>query len=254
MDGDRSETARRAEAGAEALAAPEAWPGRRGFAAGVVAALPILLAVGPFGFIFGVVASGMGLDLAATMAMTATVVAGASQLAALQLLAEDAPAVIAILAGAVVNLRFAMYSAAMAIELGRVPLPWRAAASLILHDQTYALTVRRRQLRPQESQMQRLGFYFGIAAATWTLWCAGTFLGATVGGRIAAGLDLGFIVPVTFIAVCAPMIRGREATGAALVAAGVALAADGLPYGLGLLVGAGAGIAAGLALSAGARR
>jgi len=225
------------------------WPGRRGFGAGVVAALPILLAVGPFGMIFGVVADGMGLDLAQTMVMTATVIAGASQLAALQLLAEGAPALIAILAGAVVNLRFAMYSAAMALELGRVPLGWRAVASLILHDQTYALTVRRRQRHPHESQMQRLGFYFGIALSTWTVWCTGTFLGATLGERIGQEVDLAFIVPVTFIAVCAPMIRGGANIVAALVAAMVALAADGLPYGLGLLAGAGAGIAAGVAMS-----
>ncbi|MCP6275092.1 twin-arginine translocation signal domain-containing protein, partial [Klebsiella pneumoniae] len=53
-------------------------PTRRGFLAGCWAAVPVLLAVAPFGLIFGTIASEAGLDLVQTMAFTSLVVAGAS--------------------------------------------------------------------------------------------------------------------------------------------------------------------------------
>jgi 4-azaleucine resistance transporter AzlC len=224
-------------------------PGLRGLRAGLIAALPVLLAVGPFGLIFGIIATEAGLDLAQTMAMTVTVIAGASQLAALQLLSEDAPALVAILTGAVVNLRMAMYSASLAVWWEGAPMRWRALAAPLLHDQSFALSIARYRLRPQETLADKLGFYFGVGLLTCSVWITTTWIGATVGGSIAERIDLGFIVPVTFIAVAAPMIRGRANVIAALVAAVLALLLMGLPYGLGLLVAATGGIVTGMVLS-----
>lgn len=229
-----------------AAAAARAAIGRRGFRAGLVAALPVLLAVGPFGLIFGVVATEAGLDLAQTLAMTALVIAGASQLATLQLLSDGAPVLVAVATGAVVNLRMAMYSASLALHWQGTPLSLRALAAIVLHDQSYALSVGRYQRRPEEPLADRVGFYFGVGLLTSTVWIAMTLVGATVGKGISDTVDLRFIVPVTFIALVAPMLRGRATLLAAAVAAAVAVALSGLPYGLGLVAGAGAGIAAGL--------
>lgn len=226
--------------------------GRRGFRAGLVATLPVLLAVGPFGMIFGAVAREAGLDLAQTMAMTATVIAGASQLAALQLLLDDAPALVAILTGAVVNMRMAMYSASLATWWTEVPLGRRLLAAAVLHDQSYALSVARYAQR-EESIADRVGYYLAVGGLTASVWIAMTWVGATLGGRLAGTVDLSFMVPVTFIAVTAPMLRGRANLVAAGVAAAVAVAFAGLPYGLGLMVGAVAGLGTGLVLTRGGR-
>jgi predicted branched-subunit amino acid permease len=223
-------------------------PTRRGIARGAVACLPLLLAVVPFGVIFGVVAAKVGLDLVQTMAMTATVIAGASQLAALQILADGGPALLAILAGAVVNLRFAMYSASLAVELGRAPLAWRAIGAVALHDQAYALTVSRARARPSEGAEDRMGFFLGVGFTTVFAWTCATLAGATLGGRITEEVDLAFMVPVAFLSIVAPMIRGRANVIAAAVSASVALALHWLPFGLGLMAGAAAGIAAGMAV------
>lgn len=236
--------------GTRAEDGPAAGPaiGRRGLRAGLVATLPVLIAVAPFGLIFGVVARESGLDLVQTMAMTALVIAGASQLAALQLLADGAPALVAVLAGLVVNLRMAMYSASLALHLGRAPLAIRALAALTLHDQAYALSLARYHRRPGEPLADRLGFYFGVGALTSSVWIAMSLVGATLGRALPAGVDLGFVVPVAFIAIMAPMLRGRTAFAVAGVAAAVSVGLAGLPFALGLLVGAAAGIAAGFAL------
>jgi predicted branched-subunit amino acid permease len=221
--------------------------GRRGFRAGLLATLPVLLAVGPFGLIFGVVASEAGLDIPQTLAMTALVIAGASQLATLQLLADGAPVFIAVATGAVVNLRMAMYSASLAVHWQGTPLTLRALAACVLHDQSYALSVARYQRRPDEPLSDRVGFYLGVGGLTATVWIAMTLVGATAGRSISGTVDLGFIVPVTFIALVAPMLKGRATLLAAAAAAATSVAFAWLPYGLGLLAGAAAGIAAGLA-------
>lgn len=219
---------------------------RRGLSAGLIATLPVLLGVAPFGLVFGVVATETGLDLAQTMAMTAAVIAGASQLAALQLLSDGAPAVLAVLAGAVVNLRMAMYSAAL--------LPWwqgvgrstRALVALVLHDHSFALSVGAYRARPEMGLPERLGFFLAVGGLTSSVWIAATWLGAVHGAAVLDGLDIGFVIPVTFMAITAPMLHGRPALLAAAVAAGLGVLMADLPYGTGLLVAAAGGIGAGL--------
>ncbi|HUS55141.1 MAG TPA: AzlC family ABC transporter permease [Thermohalobaculum sp.] len=218
---------------------------RHGFGAGLLAALPVLLAVAPFGLIFGILAVEAGLEITQTMAMSSVVIAGASQLAALQLLTEHAPALIAILTGAVVNLRMAMYSASIAVHWQSTPMHWRMLAAIVLTDQSYALSIQRYRRHPGESLGDRLGFFFGVGSLTCCVWILATYLGATLGNRIPPGWGLDFVVPITFIAIVAPMLRGRANLLAAAVAATLAVLLSGLPYGMGLLVAAAAGIEAG---------
>lgn len=227
-------------------AAGRVAPSRRGFRAGAWAAVPVLLAVGPFGFIFGALATEAGLDPLETMAMTAIVTAGASQLAALQLMVDEAPALIAVLTGTVVNLRMAMYSASISLHWRGVPMLWRVPAAYFLHDQSYALSLRRYRERPGEPLADRLGFYFGAGTITVSTWICGSWLGVVAGRMIPPEWGLGFAVPVTFLAVVAPLIRGRANIAAAGVAVLAALALHGLPYGFGLLLAAALGIAAGM--------
>ena len=58
-------------------------------------------------------------------------------------------------------------------------------------------------------------------------------------------LPLRFAVPLTFLALLVPAIRTRAHATAAVVGGSVATAGVGIPYNLGLLVGALLGVAAG---------
>lgn len=238
----------------QCVASPPVAPSRRGFRAGSWAAVPVLLAVAPFGFIFGALATEAGLDPVEAMAMISIVIAGASQIAALQLLMDDAPALVAVFTGAVVNLRMAMYSASLALHWRGAPMLWRVPAAYFLHDQAYALSLRRYRERPDEPLADRLGFYFGVGVTTVAVWIGASFLGVMAGRLVPPEWGLGFAVPVTFIALLAPMVRGRANIVAALVAGVVALILSGLPYGFGLLIAAGLGITAGMATLHLARR
>lgn len=81
-----------------------------------------------------------------------------------------------------------------------------------------------------------------------------TALGVAFGGVVPAGLELSFAVPLIFLALLAPAVTDRASVTAAAVAGLVALAGDGLPYELGLLAGALAGVVAALAVERGAER
>ena len=99
------------------------------------------LIVAPFGLLFGVVATEAGFSIYQTMIMTAFVVAGSSQFTALTLLHDDAPTFIILATSLAVNLRMAMYSAALVPHLGRAPLGTRALFAYFLVDQSYATSI-----------------------------------------------------------------------------------------------------------------
>ena len=80
---------------------------------GVRHGLPFLIVVMPFAALFGVLATEAGMALPETLGFSVLIIAGAAQFAALQQMIEGAPLVIVILTALAVNLRMAMYSAAL---------------------------------------------------------------------------------------------------------------------------------------------
>jgi 4-azaleucine resistance transporter AzlC len=207
--------------------------------------VPMVLAVGPFGAVAGLAAVASGLEISEAVALSALVNAGSSQLAALQLLSQGAPLLVILATTLVVNLRFLMYSMAIAPYLEGVPKRWRLAMSHVLVDQTFAFATRRYTERPAAGH--RVAYFLGLGVPLLLSWLAGNVAGAALGAQVPAGWSLEFAIPLTFLALLMPAVKDRAAAWAALVAGAVALLGLGLPYNLGLIVAALAGIAAGLA-------
>lgn len=205
------------------------------FRNGAVDALPIQLATTPFGLIFGAVAVKAGLDITQTLGMTSIVVAGMAQLAAIQLMAEAAPVWLAILTGAVINLRLAMYSASIAPCWPGATLRQRALAAFLLHDHAYAISIRRYAERPGETTAQRLAYFHGVGWTTLAFWFAGCFAGLALGARLPEAWRLDYAVPVTFVALVAPLLRSAPHMAAAGAASVAAVALGFLPLNLGLV-------------------
>ncbi|MDD2869171.1 AzlC family ABC transporter permease [Neomegalonema sp.] len=205
-----------------------------------------MFAIIPFGIIWGAVAAAAGLDLLQTVMMSVTVLAGASQLASVELLKSDAPILVAVVAGAAVNLRFLLYSASMAPYWRGAPFRTQAAAAYMLFDQPYGLCAVRYPRQPQETPVERLAYFLGSAVAFTLVWHVASALGWSVGARIPMDWGVDFIVPLSFLAIFAPALRDKPSWFALIVAAGSALLLRGLPYGLGPLVAAGIGVAAGI--------
>ncbi|MEM6354898.1 MAG: AzlC family ABC transporter permease [Pseudomonadota bacterium] len=225
------------------------YPSRRGFIAGLWASVPVWMAVVPFGMIFGTIAIEAGFDLVETMAYTIIVTAGASQLAALSVLEDGGPVLVAILTGAVVNLRMAMYSASLAVHWQGASMLWRVPAAFFLHDQAFAVSMTRYAKR-DEPLSDRLGFYFGVGFSTTSVWILATLAGALIGEGLPDDLGLEFAVPACFLAITAPLIRGTANIAAAATAATLSILLLDLPHGLGLIIASAAGIAVGMATAA----
>lgn len=208
------------------------------FLRGVRDGAPFIVVVGPFALLFGVLATEAGLSVAETMGFSVLVIAGASQLAALQQMVENAPTIIVLATALVVNLRMAMYSASLTPHLGGASLWQRALVSYLMVDQAYAISIAEYDRRPAMTLAEKLAFYFGCIAPVVPVWYAMTWVGAVGGEAIPPEFALDFAVPIAFIAMFAPLLRTLAHVAAAATSIVLALSLAWLPSGLGLIVAA----------------
>ena len=188
----------------------------------LAAASPIAIAVFVFGVSFGVLAIAAHLPAWSVVLMSALVFAGSAQFAALGVVASGGSVVTAILAGALLNLRFVATGIAVAGSLpgGRL---LRALLAQLSIDESYAMSARAGPPgRPDGRTLLITG------ALLYGVWVVGTLIGAALGPVLGdpkrLGLDAAF--PAGFVALLWPMLSGRHAIRCAVggVAVGLLLA------------------------------
>ncbi|HLE14802.1 MAG TPA: AzlC family ABC transporter permease [Anaerolineales bacterium] len=216
---------------------------RAEFLAGLKAELPLALGVIPFGMIYGVVALGAGLSQAAAQGMSSIIFAGSAQFISAQLFGLSAPAIIVVMTVAVVNLRHVLYSASLAPYVQALPARWKWLLAYLLTDEAYAVTITR--YNQPDGSRQKHWFFLASGLLLWATWQASTAAGIFLGAAVPASWSLDFTLALTFIGIVVPMLRDRPGLGAALTAGLVAVATSALPYKLGLLAAALAGILVG---------
>lgn len=218
-------------------------PPARPFLDGVRVSLPLLPGVAPFGLIAGIAAVESGLSPYAGVAMSMLIFAGASQLAAISLMAAEAAPVVVLVTIAVINLRFAMYSASLAPHFAHLGAGHKLAAGYFLVDQNYAMSiVRYGAMEPGD----KLPFYLGIGCTLWAVWQSATAAGAFLGGRVPETWSLDFTMPLVFLSMLVSSVRDRPMLVAAVTGGVVATVAKGMPFKLAIVTGAVSGIAAGV--------
>ncbi|WP_299141843.1 AzlC family ABC transporter permease [uncultured Tateyamaria sp.] len=215
------------------------------FWAGVRDGAPFVVVAGPFAMLFGVLATEAGLNVFEVMSFSIVVIAGAAQFTALQLMQDEAPTVIVLISALAVNLRVAMYSAALTPFLGTAPLWQRIFAAYLLVDQSYALSHAKFDAAPEMTVPQRMAYFFGTCTLVMIVWFACSYAGAALGTSLPPGIPLDFALPIAFLSMVAPMMRTLPHLIAAGVAVVVSLLAAGIPYSLGLIVAGALGMMAG---------
>ena len=211
---------------------------RHAFLRGLLAALPMTVVVGPFALLFGVVATEAGLNVVEAMLFSVSVFAGASQFAALQTMQENAPVLVVLATALAVNLRMVMYSVTLAPHFGTLPLRSRALMAYFLVDQSFATTVAEIDRTPAMTAEEKRAVFFGAVVAVAPLWFLASLAGAMIGRAIPPEYALDFALPITFLAMVAPMLRSLPHLAAAGVSILLSLLLAGLPYGTGLLIAA----------------
>jgi len=199
-----------------------------------------LLVIIPFGLMFGIAGTEAGFNLAEVLGFSVLVIAGASQFAAVQLMSDNAPVVMVLATSLAVNLRMAMYSASLAPHLGGAPTWQKALAAYFMVDQTYAMAMLEYERHPKQSTAEKIAYYAGVCTPICPQWYFSTLIGATVGQAIPPEFALDFAVPITFLAMLAPMLRTLAHVAAASVSILLALLLAFLPGGVGLLIAAAA--------------
>lgn len=213
------------------------------FIDGARGALPILLGVVPFAMICSVAAVSVGLTPLEAMGMSFIVFAGASQLAVLQLMSEGAFWLVMVLTAWVINLRFTMYSAALAPYLQKEPMRRKVPFVYVLSDQAFGVTMSH---FANQTPANPAWYYYGAAATVVLTWNISAIAGALLGTLVPASWGLDFAFPLSFMALMFAAIKDRPGVLAALVGGTSAILAKGLPYNLGLVLAALLGIGAGV--------
>ncbi|MFT4149334.1 MAG: AzlC family ABC transporter permease [Paracoccaceae bacterium] len=214
------------------------------FLRGLTHSLPFVLVILPFGMLYGVISAEAGLTGFETMAFTLSVFAGASQFAALQLMQDQAPVLVILATALAVNLRMVMYSVALTPHLGAAPLGVRAALSYFLVDQPFALCSVEFERRAMTLD-EKVAYFAGSVTVIAPLWNLSAWAGFKAGNAIPPEYALDFAMPITFLAMTAPLMRSVPHAAAAVTSALGAVALVWLPYGTGVLVAAAVAMAVG---------
>lgn len=206
--------------------------------------LPILLGVVPFGLIYGALARQAHLSIAASQGMSSIVFAGSAQFVATELFRNAMPAAVIVATLFVINLRHALYSASIAPYTLHLSAKWKALLAYLLTDEAYAVAI---------VNYQKLGgggnqhwFFFGAGMALWFFWQLSTLVGITLGAVIPASWQLDFTLPLVFIALLIPLMRGKPEFAAAIVAGSSGILFLWLPFRLNIPLAAVLGILAGV--------
>jgi predicted branched-subunit amino acid permease len=167
------------------------------FLRGMRASVPVLVAVLPFGLLFGALAVDNGFSVFEAMLMSATVYGGASQMVGIELFGQKVAPWLIVLSIFAVNFRHVLYSAAFGRLVTRWPFAQKAAGFFLLSDPQFAETERKRE----DDEAVSFAWYFGLGAPIWVTWVAETglsaYFGRLVGNTHALGLD--FLLPIYFL-------------------------------------------------------
>ncbi len=216
------------------------------FFSGFKAVIPLIIGAFPLGIIYGALAIKAGIPSAGAQAMSAFMFAGSAQFMLAQMVSASIPAVVMILAIAVINLRHALYSATISPYFQHLSPRWKAILAFLLTDEAFVVAISDYEQQPQKPHKQ--WYFIGAGIGMWVFWQISTFLGISLGDIIPPSLPLDFALPLTFIAMVIPLLKDRASTGAAIAAAVIAIVAFSLPYKLSILLAAFLGILTGVLL------
>lgn len=221
--------------------------------------LPGLVAMAAWGLVTGVAMVQSGLSSWQALGMTLVVYAGSAQLASLPLLAAGAPLIIIWASALIVNLRFVIYSVAIAPFFRRFGRFTRALHGFGNVDILAAEFLRRFDpaarespalLRASEasadssaSSAAPIAYFRGAACLTWVVWQSASIGGILLAQWIPTAWGLEFVATLALLAMLLPMITDRAAIACVGVAGIVAALTVRLPLNLGLLLAVMSGVA-----------
>ncbi len=220
-----------------------------GVAAGAKAAIPLAVPALPIGILIGVaIGESVVIDNLAGWTSSFMIFAGAAQFAAVELIDGGAGVWAVVAAVFMINARHLMYGAAICGRFSDAPVWFKFVGSYFLIDQVFALNVNLDlDIEPVDTD-DRLGYrmshYIGTGAPMLGVWVVGVVLGLVVGDVIPAEWEVDFAIPLMFLGLMVMSLFNVSSVVAAVLGGTVAVIGRDWPNGMGLLIGAVAGVAA----------
>jgi len=212
---------------------------------GFIVFLPLSVGLVPWALVVGMAMVSAGFTPLQAMGMNVIVFAGTAQLGTLPLIAAGTPLWLIVTTALALNLRFVIFSAAIAPGFRGVGTPGRWLAGHLLTDGVFATCLDK--MLHNEDPHWRLGYYLAPAIWSWLLWQTFALLGIHAAGVIPKAWSLEFMATIALIVLLVPMARIRPMLVAALIGGASATLLRNMPLRLGVVVGIIAGIAAGFA-------
>ena len=179
---------------------------------GLVAMMPLNLAVLPWGVLAGSYAIDSGFSAWQAQAMSVFVFAGSAQIVATGMMAAGSGLVVLLLTVALITARHLLYGLTLRQQLQPLPARWRYSLGFLLTDELFVLSANKTPFDRHYALSAGLSFYL--------CWNLSTALGIVAGQSISNLDELGldFAVASTFIALSIPAIRTSASFATVVVA------------------------------------
>jgi 4-azaleucine resistance transporter AzlC len=201
-----------------------------------------------FGTVCGVAAKQAGADALQAALLPALIFGGSAQIVLASLLIAGAPLLVVIASAVMVNSRMAIYSALVSQWLREHKQSQRTAVASLLVDQTYAAALDFRR-RHSDSPFW-FHYYISVGVWLWAWWLCANMIGYFAGTFVPSSWQLEFAVPLSFVAILAPLVKRLPMALAAIVGATLGILLFALPFKLGLIAACMIGVSVMLALEA----
>ena len=193
--------------------------------------------IAAWGLMTGVAMVKSGMSVFEAVAMTLTVFAGSSQLAAIPLIVAGAPAWVILATGFCVNLRFVVFSLHLRSFLMHLPLWQRLVHGYLTADLSYVLFTRRFRHPGQtpEEKLEQEAYLSGNDFLNWLSWIGASLLGIALANIIPTAWGLGFAGILCLLGVQCSLASSRLRILSAAVAGAAAVVAYALPLKLNIV-------------------
>jgi predicted branched-subunit amino acid permease len=197
------------------------------------------IGIAAWGLMTGVALANAHIGTAAALFMATWVFAGSSMLAAIPLLAQEAPMWVILATGFCVNLRFVVFSAHLRPYLMHLPRWHRMTLAYLTADLSYVQFVRRfpHPSSQASEQVEQRAYLLGNTGLNWTSWTVSGWAGVLLAQWVPLHWGLGFAGICALTGLTISLAQDRYKAMSAVLAASAAVACAALPLKLNILLG-----------------
>ena len=183
---------------------------------------PIALSVAVFGLAIGATISASSLNHFAALSGSVLVIAGSSQLTAIELLDDGVALAMVVFTGLLVNLRLVMYGAGLARWFAHEPRRRRLLMVVPIVDQSFVMCQRR--FENVDDPAWRRTYFWWVSAGLVVGFTLGQVIGLLVGSSLPADARLHLVAPLALSGLLVVSCRTTRQVIAAIISGAAVVA------------------------------